>query len=303
VRNLDKSNRGFLTNDKVYALMQEQLSMQRSMFQMKRIIFGLLAFVVVLALANLGTSFASAILAKDTTTSNGQLVDKKTNEAVATAAAVETYTVEADDADNARKLAECSSNKGADCEATVTTATTMSFASARALLLNCKKNKNVQLQLISGDTVTTKTVCGGLSYCSGSSYTIVQGTPTAGELCIPGTTEKLGVKQVDSATYALSRDLFAPVSTSTLKTGECFSDADCGAGTCSFPVYSTVMPFPCSSDSDCGSTLLCYEGSCGPCNSTSCGVGETCGVPACGGGRICHIKEDKCKGTCVYSMT
>ena len=52
------------------------------------ITFGMTAFVVILALANLGTSFASAILAKDTTTYDSQLVDKKTNDAVATATAV-----------------------------------------------------------------------------------------------------------------------------------------------------------------------------------------------------------------------
>ena len=46
----------------------------------------LVVLVVILALANLGTSFASAILAKDTTTNtNGELIDKRTNEAVATA--------------------------------------------------------------------------------------------------------------------------------------------------------------------------------------------------------------------------
>jgi hypothetical protein len=72
--------------------------------------------VVVLALANLGTSFASAILAKDTTTYDSQLVDKKTNDAVATATAVETYTVGENDGDNARKLAECSSSGTVDCE-------------------------------------------------------------------------------------------------------------------------------------------------------------------------------------------
>lgn len=44
----------------------------------------LLAFVVILALANLGKSFASAILAKDTTTANGKLVDINTNKVVAT---------------------------------------------------------------------------------------------------------------------------------------------------------------------------------------------------------------------------
>ena len=40
MRKLDKSGRGFLTNEKVYALMQEQLAMQKSMFQMKKVIAG-----------------------------------------------------------------------------------------------------------------------------------------------------------------------------------------------------------------------------------------------------------------------
>jgi hypothetical protein len=48
--------------------------------------------VVILALANLGTSFASAILAKDTTTANGELVDINTNEVVATGQAAQVYT-------------------------------------------------------------------------------------------------------------------------------------------------------------------------------------------------------------------
>jgi hypothetical protein len=40
VRNLDKSGRGFLTNEKVYALMTEQLAMQSKIFQFKKIIIG-----------------------------------------------------------------------------------------------------------------------------------------------------------------------------------------------------------------------------------------------------------------------
>ena len=55
----------------------------------------LLVFVVILALSNLGTSFASAILAKDTTTNdNNELVNKKTGEAVATDQAIERYESE-----------------------------------------------------------------------------------------------------------------------------------------------------------------------------------------------------------------
>lgn len=49
----------------------------------------LLAFVVILTLANLGKSFASAILAKDTTTANGKLVDINTNKVVATGQAAQ----------------------------------------------------------------------------------------------------------------------------------------------------------------------------------------------------------------------
>ena len=52
----------------------------------------LLVFVVILALSNLGTSFASAILAKDTTTNdNNELVNKKNGEAVATDQAIARY--------------------------------------------------------------------------------------------------------------------------------------------------------------------------------------------------------------------
>ena len=40
VRNLDKSGRGFLTNEKVYAMMTEQLAMQSKIFQFKKIIIG-----------------------------------------------------------------------------------------------------------------------------------------------------------------------------------------------------------------------------------------------------------------------
>jgi len=305
MRNLDKSGRGHLTNETVYALMQEQLSMQRSIFQMKRVIVGLIAFTVILALANLGTSFASAILAKDTKTSDGQLVDKKTNEAVETAAAAEIFTVGADDGENARKLAECTSTVSTDCESTVTTPTTMSSANALALLKNCKAGtKNVQLQLKSGSTVTQVPVCGPNFTCGTSQYTMNrQGTaPIAGDLCIPGSTERLLVTKAGSA-YTLSKNMFAPATTTLAQGAKCKADADCSSNECSFPMFAAVMPMPCATASDCdnGSTtsLLCYQDICSPCNSTSCPSGQTCAVPACGGGQTCHVREDACYGTCM----
>lgn len=95
IRCMDQSNRGYLTNDKVCALMIEQLETQKQLFKVKRIMLVLLALVFVLAFANLGTSFAAASLAKDTTTSStAALMDKKTNEAVSTQTTSDSLTIE-----------------------------------------------------------------------------------------------------------------------------------------------------------------------------------------------------------------
>ena len=94
MRNMDASGRGYLTNEKVYKLMQEHVQTQRQLFQFKKIIIGLTILVVILALSNLGTSLAAAILSKDFVsqteeTSDGEqvgadLVDKKSGEKVGT---------------------------------------------------------------------------------------------------------------------------------------------------------------------------------------------------------------------------
>eukprot|EP00585_Thalassiosira_rotula_P002591 CAMPEP_0196138286 /NCGR_PEP_ID=MMETSP0910-20130528/5974_1 /TAXON_ID=49265 /ORGANISM="Thalassiosira rotula, Strain GSO102" /LENGTH=336 /DNA_ID=CAMNT_0041398869 /DNA_START=256 /DNA_END=1266 /DNA_ORIENTATION=+ len=78
MRNMDKSNRGYITNDKVYEMMQLQLKTQKELFHTKRITCVLLVLVVLLALSNLGTSFAAAHLAKETTVNTeSQLITNK----------------------------------------------------------------------------------------------------------------------------------------------------------------------------------------------------------------------------------
>ena len=161
----------------------------------------------------MGTSFASAILAKDTMTSNGQLVNKNTNEAVATADAVNDYTVGEDDGDYARTLQQCN---GVDldastsdvCDTSALTPTTMTKVNALAMLKDCKTNKKVMLRHTVGDLVTTKMVCDP-SMCSGSTYQMPG--PKSGELCIQGSTEKLivNVDPTDANVYILSKDIFA----------------------------------------------------------------------------------------------
>ena len=95
MRDMDGSRRGYLTNEKVYKMMQEQLKTQRQLFRTRRIMFVLLALVVILALANLGTGFAAASLAKDTTVSSNEEITHKTNgETLSTQTADETIELE-----------------------------------------------------------------------------------------------------------------------------------------------------------------------------------------------------------------
>lgn len=92
MRDLDDTGLGHISNEKVYHIMEQQLALQKQMFNMKRIVIGLVAFSVILALSNLGTAFAAASLAKDTTVSepetasarNPTLQDKTTGQDLAT---------------------------------------------------------------------------------------------------------------------------------------------------------------------------------------------------------------------------
>jgi len=94
MKSMDQSGRGYLTNDKVYELMLQQFETQKQLFRVKRIMFVLLALVGFLALANLGTSFAAASLAKNTTVSpSAALMDKKTNEVISTQTTADTLLI------------------------------------------------------------------------------------------------------------------------------------------------------------------------------------------------------------------
>lgn len=85
MRELDETGRGYLTNEKVYELMNDHLKMQKDMFRFKKVLIGMTVFIVLLTLSNLGTSLAAAYLAKDTTTNgNNDLINTRNNEAVST---------------------------------------------------------------------------------------------------------------------------------------------------------------------------------------------------------------------------
>jgi hypothetical protein len=76
MRDRDINNNGFLSNEEIYDIVQDQLKAQKSAGYMKKLIGGLICFVVILALSNLGTSMAAAFLAKDLTADNGDAVSE-----------------------------------------------------------------------------------------------------------------------------------------------------------------------------------------------------------------------------------
>jgi hypothetical protein len=78
MRGMDSNNVGHLDNATVSAIVTETLALREKNDQMKKWIGILGVFVIILALSNLGTAFAAAWLAKDTTVdeSTGQLLVK-----------------------------------------------------------------------------------------------------------------------------------------------------------------------------------------------------------------------------------
>lgn len=160
MRDMDKSNRGYLTNDKVYKMMQEQMETQRQLFRVKKIVFVLLALVVILAISNLGTSFAAASLAKDTTTSsNAEVIDKHSNEALSTQTSTETLTIERAtvDQDGTRRLnSDCDKTEDGqvlNCDLTATSnerndinsGLTLDKNSCKQLFKMCRRSNTVTL--------------------------------------------------------------------------------------------------------------------------------------------------------------
>ena len=260
MRNMDKSGRGYLSNETVYKLMQEQLQMQKSLFQMKKIIVGLLVFVVILALSNLGTSFASAILAKDTTTNSEsgspELVDKKTGEVVATNQAVKRFTADELKLDqlNSRGL------QGGGPSPSLFGVTASDFSSmpagdAKALLGDCEKgNKVVKLTY---STWRARTVCGNDWTCQ-STFTFPPNAkpntdPISGVLCLQGTSPMEYVHVTpdpnDSNNYLISSS--EPNFLTSDVAEDCEDDTDCDDGlfcsssTCAEPLAEGEV---CSGD-------------------------------------------------------
>jgi glycine cleavage system regulatory protein len=79
LRALDTDNEGKLGVDKLYGLVRELQSAQKQTVSQRRIIVLLVIFALILALSNIGTSFAAARMAQQTTVENGNLLVKSTD--------------------------------------------------------------------------------------------------------------------------------------------------------------------------------------------------------------------------------
>jgi hypothetical protein len=136
--------------------MHQQHETQKKLLSYKRIMIILFCFVVILALANMGTAFAAAILAKDTTTNNGVLVDKYTGEPVQTDNHVNMYQVTQD---SERRLGVNDTEINAMCSPSCNIAE----ADALAILENCQAGKPVMVRLYysltGGEFLTSYPVC------------------------------------------------------------------------------------------------------------------------------------------------
>lgn len=159
LRNLDKSGRGFLKTDEVYSIMNDHLKMQKDMFKMKKVIGGLVAFTVLLALSNLGTSLAAAWLSKDTSTSNGSLVDKATSKTLSTQQEKEKFQAKPVSEERRRELVEgCNTsrrklgngNSGGNGSSGTTTCTVNSYlevdhAHGQTIIEDCANGNTVSI--------------------------------------------------------------------------------------------------------------------------------------------------------------
>jgi hypothetical protein len=115
----------------------------------------LVAITCVLALSNLGTSFAAAWLSKDTKSVDGALVDKASGQTIKTDTYANVYTG-IDDA-NRRELCEEDTDGIVNCE---TTGFNMPNAQALAMLQKCFDGSTVDLHIQTKTTVESFSICG-----------------------------------------------------------------------------------------------------------------------------------------------
>jgi hypothetical protein len=190
MRDMDTDNRGYLTNEQVYKVMLEQMKLQQEVFGLKRMSLIFVSIILLLSLATLGTSFAAALLAKDTDVKNGTLVVKGGEGVVGTSNVASTFTL-TEVAPSGRRL---------DIEADANgefTVTAISKTDAATVATHCENGETVFLKEscdVSGSTTTIDVpICPSIettnSVDGGLIYTYMQGTVTVVTITCSASTE------------------------------------------------------------------------------------------------------------------
>jgi hypothetical protein len=279
MRDLDKEGRGFLTNDKVYSIFQQQLRLQKQLLLAKRLVIFFAILLVILAVANIGVAFAAARLSKDTTTTNNLLVVKDTGDVVATNNHANVFDI-ATSVDTKRRQRGLLEGDGT----TTATATLVSKQDAQDMFNECA---------VDGASVTLKrtwngyselkdyiTLCPGMSYDQiGSEYIYVL---MAGRImdnkiihmdcnADPCVVTGSGLEQVVGEKCVFDDDCVAG--------SICHGVTQTMAGTCKLPLFAE-----CWYNSEC-STDACHftqaygaagTCSCNPSTNSGCTSPETC---------------------------
>lgn len=153
LKGLDKSGKGTLSKEQMYQLMHQNLAVQKELSGVKKVVYGLVGFTVVLALANVGTSFAAAFLAKDTKMEDGKLkgMDGSTVQTDTTFNTFEAVDDEkAKEIDDYRRELACilSKNGATECEAQTTVGGTayLSQADGAAFVQACRTGGSASIK-------------------------------------------------------------------------------------------------------------------------------------------------------------
>jgi hypothetical protein len=276
LKTMDKSHIGTLTKDQMYDLMTDNLKTQRELFKVKKVVIGLVIFTFILALSNLGTSFAAAFLAKDTKSEEGKLTDASSGKTLATDSTTTEFVANnelGEELSRQRRLACITNGDGEECVVDSLTA------------FDQKTGANIVKSCEAGSSVTiVKYFNGGANHAQFPICPIV--SPKQATYTGTPKTTSLEINHIYGAD--------APIAIQKSGTGYEATGLKSGFGS------------GCDSDSDCGVNLVCEVNAktelqvCKGLQFHSCTLAETDGCAenhACSqSGNMMYVAE---QGSCI----
>mmetsp|Transcript_11071 Transcript_11071/g.21141 ORF Transcript_11071/g.21141 Transcript_11071/m.21141 type:complete len:405 (-) Transcript_11071:23-1237(-) len=269
MRDMDQSGRGFLTNEKVYEVVQQQMAMQKQMFNMKKILIGLSVFTVVLALSNLATAWAAAVLAKETTVdASGHMKTKAGDKDVSVQANAEVFDAVRKESDR-REL-----DLYEETSETVPIAIKSELESCTAVAIRirhvCLPDNVVRFYRYDCDNNIESGNGGNLSFTDGI-VTVNSCNNGAGTCVITGLPCSDFTEPANGDPSSVEANALAPGE-------ECYIDEECQAGSSCVDDSTSVTGKKCKvpEGSSCTDGAHCTTGLCDTPNTSKCVAAPTC---------------------------